>query len=249
MVDMRGDGQTQYDGFEYNWFFQSKHWRDQVGHFNAGGWVRRRRWVRLMMRPARPKEFFGSQNGKDASGSTFRHDNTGATRPPSVMPSLGEEDDEDIERRVWTGEPEQDWERCRQELRRAPHDGRKLELWKEWFGLMVENVTLSPGPVIVKGKTRELLEVQPVIGKARETAGDHRAMVPKVPTESLHPVLESHGEEILRMFVYPNSRAMFVELLSKANLLKAVEAGMGVADISQSLDFWSLSHRLDQSSA
>ncbi|KDN50314.1 hypothetical protein RSAG8_01650, partial [Rhizoctonia solani AG-8 WAC10335] len=52
MVDMRGDGEVQQDGYEYNWCFRSNGWRASIGSFNAGGWVRRRRWVRLMMRPA-----------------------------------------------------------------------------------------------------------------------------------------------------------------------------------------------------
>ncbi|KAF9526470.1 hypothetical protein CPB83DRAFT_896134 [Crepidotus variabilis] len=41
------------DGFEYNWLFRSSHWRPAPGPGGAGGWVRRRRWVRLMVREAR----------------------------------------------------------------------------------------------------------------------------------------------------------------------------------------------------
>ncbi|KAF8581636.1 hypothetical protein K439DRAFT_1241115, partial [Ramaria rubella] len=52
LVDMRGDGDVQHDGFEYNWFFQRCHWRARVGWLSAGGYVRRRRWVRLMIRPS-----------------------------------------------------------------------------------------------------------------------------------------------------------------------------------------------------
>ncbi|KAF8350060.1 hypothetical protein F5887DRAFT_858528, partial [Amanita rubescens] len=48
MIDMRSDsGEVQYDGFEYNWFFRRHHWRAEVGPLSAGGWVRRRRWIRL----------------------------------------------------------------------------------------------------------------------------------------------------------------------------------------------------------
>lgn len=69
MVDMRGDGQTQYDGFEYNWFFRGKRWRAEVGRLNAGGWVRRRRWVRLMVRPARSSQHNEARgSGKSTPG-------------------------------------------------------------------------------------------------------------------------------------------------------------------------------------
>ncbi|KAG0708859.1 hypothetical protein DFH29DRAFT_345129 [Suillus ampliporus] len=53
MIDMRTDsGEVQYDGFEYNWFFREKNWHAEIGKLSTGAWVRRRRWVRLMMRPA-----------------------------------------------------------------------------------------------------------------------------------------------------------------------------------------------------
>src|SRR6266511_997646 len=55
MIDMRSEstqGQVQHDGFEYNWVFRKHNWKAQVGPLNAGGWVRRRRWVRLMVRLA-----------------------------------------------------------------------------------------------------------------------------------------------------------------------------------------------------
>ncbi|KIK93743.1 hypothetical protein PAXRUDRAFT_144397, partial [Paxillus rubicundulus Ve08.2h10] len=56
MIDMRTDlGGVQHDGFEYNWLFCKKHWHADSGKFGAGAWVRRRRWVRLMMRPAKRK--------------------------------------------------------------------------------------------------------------------------------------------------------------------------------------------------
>jgi hypothetical protein len=53
MIDMRSDsGEVQHDGFEYNWRFRQNNWNSEVGTLSIGGWVRRRRWVRLMMRPA-----------------------------------------------------------------------------------------------------------------------------------------------------------------------------------------------------
>ncbi|EJU02059.1 hypothetical protein DACRYDRAFT_22443 [Dacryopinax primogenitus] len=46
-VDMRGDGEVQEDGFEYNWWFRKKGWRPTIGFLSAGAFVRRRRWMRL----------------------------------------------------------------------------------------------------------------------------------------------------------------------------------------------------------
>ncbi|KAG8916530.1 hypothetical protein FRC00_014722, partial [Tulasnella sp. 408] len=52
MVDMDGNGDTCADGWQYNWAFRKKGWRPHPGNLSAGGWVRRRHWLRLMMRPA-----------------------------------------------------------------------------------------------------------------------------------------------------------------------------------------------------
>ncbi|KIP11951.1 hypothetical protein PHLGIDRAFT_82488, partial [Phlebiopsis gigantea 11061_1 CR5-6] len=121
MVDMRGDGQTQYDGFEYNWVFRAKNWRPFVGALSAGGWVRRRRWVRLMVRPAIARKPSGDAIGEAASGvleGLSRQAETGATRPPSVLvTSESDEYDsnfgEDDAVQVWTGDVERDWQHCR----------------------------------------------------------------------------------------------------------------------------------------
>lgn len=49
MIDMTAyeSGKLQPDGFEYNWIFRTKGWKSAPGHF---GFVRRRRWMRLMVR-------------------------------------------------------------------------------------------------------------------------------------------------------------------------------------------------------
>lgn len=46
-VDMRGDGEVQEDGFEYNWWFRQNGWRPKIGTMSTGAYVRRRRWMRL----------------------------------------------------------------------------------------------------------------------------------------------------------------------------------------------------------
>lgn len=140
MVDMRGDGQTQFDGFEYNWFFRQKHWRSHIGFLSAGGWVRRRRWVRLMMRPARTHALEPSPSGTHTPAPhgvieevlQLEHHEAGVTRPPSVLlTSSDDEDERDVN--VWQGKAVEDWARCHRALIRLGRDGRKLELWQRWL--------------------------------------------------------------------------------------------------------------------
>ncbi|KAK2461912.1 hypothetical protein APHAL10511_006375 [Amanita phalloides] len=110
MIDMRSDtGEIQHDGFEYNWFFRKHHWRAEVGPLSAGGWVRRRRWIRLMMRPAK--------------------------HPPddhiaNALPSNGLINAAN----VWQGPTSEDnWSRCHAFMKRLDTDGRKLEVWLSWL--------------------------------------------------------------------------------------------------------------------
>lgn len=143
MIDMRTDtGEVQHDGFEYNWFFRRHHWRAQIGSFNAGGWVRRRRWVRLMVRPAKPKSkdiegplsSLASVNGSLAQS---KHRLSMVSTPPSVNTQRTDPDvhwNEINPDEVWLGDPEEDWQRCRSLMKKFGRDGRKLELWSLWLG-------------------------------------------------------------------------------------------------------------------
>ncbi|CDO71571.1 hypothetical protein BN946_scf184911.g41 [Trametes cinnabarina] len=136
MIDMRGDGQVQYDGFEYSSSFRSRKWGPDPGFMSHRGLVRRRRWIRLMMRPAQ-KRHDDAESVFDTFGPLsllpqLLHEDDGATRPPSVVLTAidGDEDDSD----VWKGD-ESDWDRCHAALRRLERDGRKLELWARWLGV------------------------------------------------------------------------------------------------------------------
>ena len=51
------------------------------------------------------------------------------------------------------------------------------------------------------------------------------------------------GSEILQTFVFPDSRAQFLEILDAAGLLGELKSGMGVADSVEVLDFWSYAPR------
>lgn len=143
MIDMRGDGQVQYDGFEYSRSFRSRKWGPNPGFMSNRGLVRRRRWIRLMMRPAhRPhndaESVFGIP-GALLALPHLSHDEEGATRPPSVILSVSDDDEKGAA--VWKGD-EDDWDRCHTALRRLGRDGRKLELWASWLGIP-ESASLS----------------------------------------------------------------------------------------------------------
>lgn len=142
MIDMRGDGEVQYDGFEYARSFRSKKWGPDTGFMSNCGLVRRRRWLRLMMRPARAMhdtESFLEHAGNVSVLPEMEHHEEGATRPPSVM-FTGSDDSE--ESGVWRGD-EGDWDRCHRALRHLARDGRKLEVWAHWLGISEEAPTSS----------------------------------------------------------------------------------------------------------
>jgi hypothetical protein len=123
MIDMRDDGSVQYDGWEYNWYFRQHGWRSHIGHLSAGGHVRRRRWVRLMMRPAPSK---------------YR---TGARCPPSQSPPVVQSPvppSTSIYEDVWQGELNTDWARYQTLARSVGSDGRCLELWQKWLHIIAD---------------------------------------------------------------------------------------------------------------
>lgn len=119
MIDMRDDT-VQHDGFEYNWFFRTRNWRQKAGHLNAGAWVRRRRWIRLMERPPssafQPDDDVKQGNGKEVPN-----------------PSLKLND-------IWRGD-DTDWARLHRVMHDLGRDGRKLEAWKEWLTTVDANRT------------------------------------------------------------------------------------------------------------
>ena len=126
MVDMRSEGEVHYDGFEYNWLFRRHKWRPEPGVLGAGGWVRRRRWVRLMMRPAHPAVI--DQSDKSVSPPT-----SPLTRY-SIIPDSSNLELETEKVMVWRGDPD-DWKRCHHLMMRLNTDGTKLEIWREWLGV------------------------------------------------------------------------------------------------------------------
>lgn len=111
------DDTVQHDGFEYNWFFRTKNWRQKAGHLNAGAWVRRRRWIRLMERPPL---------------SALQPDDASKQRE-SPISSLSLND-------IWRGD-DSDWSRLHRVMHDLGRDGRKLEAWNGWLTALEANGT------------------------------------------------------------------------------------------------------------
>ena len=131
MVDMRSDGEVQYDGFEYNWIFRRHKWRPEPGAFGAGGWVRRRRWIRLMMRPAHPT---GTEQSDGGDGQNLHITSPLARYSIMSDSSALELETEKAKATVWRGDLD-DWKRCHHLMARLNTDGTKLEYWREWLGV------------------------------------------------------------------------------------------------------------------
>ncbi|EKM61044.1 uncharacterized protein PHACADRAFT_247370 [Phanerochaete carnosa HHB-10118-sp] len=258
MVDMRGDGQTQYDGFEYNWLFRKHHWRAQTGFMSAGGWVRRRRWVRLMVRPALSKQPTGDTVSEATTGllaAILPHPETGTTRPPSVIVTAEDEDEDEKswkEDVVWKGNVEEDWQRCRRALMRLDRDGRKLELWQRW--MHDSRLDVAHDEVETSALRKQWTEDEHPLpsqhvreGTAtvdEKLAGDTGVIIEPAAREHIARVLQVHGQDILHLFVYPDSRAQFIELVTRANLLADISGGLEGLSTLSLLDFWSSSQSL-----
>jgi hypothetical protein len=110
MIDMRGAASVQQDGFEYNWRFSKRGWRYRSGFMGAGSWVRRRRWMRLMV-----------QHGSKSPEQTPPNANASRVDLNVIMCD------------VWQGDDD-DWPRLRKAMRLLDIDGMKLDVWRAWLG-------------------------------------------------------------------------------------------------------------------
>ncbi|KAG8744418.1 hypothetical protein FRC10_010196 [Ceratobasidium sp. 414] len=242
MVDMRGDGEVQQDGYEYNWYFRSKGWSASIGSFNAGGWVRRRRWVRLMMRPAN----MSTLSTFPSSGNTPTTPSSSGIPDPSSPLSVGETDDNG-DTRIWRGDTD-DWTRVRNALREFRSDGRRLEAWERWLGLeerallahAAERLGIGmPGSKMRPDEwdTRHALDpVSPISKDITPGTAGPRAAPPT--RDVLLPVLRANFQHILTTFVFPDSRAQFLELVRLAGFTESLIPDLVSFDSHS--DFWSL---------
>ncbi|KAJ3512431.1 hypothetical protein NLJ89_g3519 [Agrocybe chaxingu] len=259
MIDMRSDsGEVQHDGFEYNWMFRQHNWRAQVGSFNAGGWVRRRRWIRLMVRPAKPHKE-DSDGFETPSTTSFkasepkRHRHSMASSfPPSigmgatnVTDQLAQLDPDN----VWLGDDvEADWQRCRAIMKRIGRDGRKLDLWRLWLGFYhPEHKDKFVGDESTRRREKQWTEDEEPL-PSEVVASDilSREAVAIAPKHRITAVLREHGQQILHLFVFPDSRAQLLKLLGQVGLLPEVNTGLGIGFGSTEVEFWSYASGLGE---
>lgn len=117
---MRTDsGEVQHDGFEYNWMFRSHHWHAKVGKLSAGGWVRRRRWIRLMMRPGKIRRLVTEEADSISAlsplgSSSIRNSWNGweqqsSAVAPSIFTNVTDRRDSLYMQEIWQGNVAEDW--------------------------------------------------------------------------------------------------------------------------------------------
>ncbi|KAF9229280.1 hypothetical protein BS17DRAFT_812030 [Gyrodon lividus] len=248
MIDMRTDlGQVQHDGFEYNWLFREKHWHAEIGKLSAGAWVRRRRWVRLMMRPARRKfdsegNHVGALNGVSLSQSRSPLSAGPSTSVVSLVHPSSEIMLEELEHeaaQAWEGS-EQDWRCVHRLLRHLGRDGRKLELWRMWLGPYAR---ASSPDINGKGEQSSAGVAPLSLEKACQGLWNGMPRNPP-PLAYLAAILKDHGDSILQSFVFPDSRAQFIDLVQRAGLTEDAEGGLRHTFSTSDLDFWSYSSGL-----
>jgi len=255
MIDMRSDsGEVQHDGFEYNWIFRTHKWRAEVGPLSAGGWVRRRRWVRLMMRPAKqnrkthgegPRSNTPAPASESRSSSKYRHSVASSLFPSVKSPISGLSSDFlDVDNLWSTDDVEVNWSKCHMIMKQLGRDGRKLELWKAWLRQYHNNSVESDR----KGKAKEYQWTEGDMATSSELA-DAQSVVSDnsvrpiqfkyPPKECLIPILRKYGDAILYSFIYPDSRAELLKELGLVGLLPELNAGLGLGWSASKTDFWS----------
>lgn len=237
MVDMRGEGEVHYDGFEYNWFFRRYKWRPEAGTLSAGGWVRRRRWIRLMMRPALPTTV--EQRG-DGEGQ-HPHTVSSTLARYSIVPEDSASEFETEKIMVWRGDLD-DWKRCRHLMSRLNRDGTKLELWKEWLGVSprtrqrvwTDDDYLTPSE-----------DFGGPIARAPVLEGAQRESLVTAVREHVRPVFvhwynnadASQVEDLVQQFVYPESRVELFDILRAGGITLLRDAQSPFEDFG--VQFWS----------
>jgi hypothetical protein len=237
MVDMRSEGEVHYDGFEYNWYFRRHQWRPEPGLFNAGGWVRRRRWVRLMVRPAHPID--PGEDGYPRSPVI-----TSPSTRYSIIPDNSALELEAEKALVWRGDAE-DWKRCHHLMVRLNRDGTKLDLWRQWLGVsprVRQRKVWTEDDYVTPFEECNSVERTPVLeGVQREdlTAVVRDHVSAALCISILHRAYHSQAEDLIRLFIYPESRVEFVEILSAAGIsdLPSAFGDLGV-------EFWSYTRAL-----
>ncbi|KAF7320338.1 hypothetical protein MKEN_00818600 [Mycena kentingensis (nom. inval.)] len=225
LVDMRSEaGEVQFDGWEYNTWYRTHNWNPEAGPFS---WVRRRRWLRLMCRP-RKKDTNATEspNPSTPGPNNVRH-SMASSLPPSVSASDNDAAVEEVLQLIWTTDHvEENWELYRSAIKCSGTDGRLLEFWARWLG--------DHQPRDRRGKRRQWTEDEEVpFLDIPDPPSVPTPSLPPAPPGNILPTLRAHGENIMQSFVFPESRKVLLEMISRTELKEALDGLSGV-------EFWSL---------
>ncbi|KAG5221896.1 integral membrane protein [Salix suchowensis] len=217
------------DGFEYNLLFRKHEWHAS-SKLSSGAFVRRRRWLRLMVRPARQDTHKPSN-----------HTNT----TMMATPILCVDPFEAYPREVFMGDDaDEDWKRCHALLKTAGRDGKKLELWHRWLGLKHMDLSRrleSRRCADMSSRSNGQRTASPYLGSRAHDARIAHVPISDPPVQQIGAVLKIHANHIMESFVYPESRAHLVELFALAGALPYITQGRGDTSswFARSLDFYS----------
>ncbi|KAJ7630945.1 hypothetical protein FB45DRAFT_1058858 [Roridomyces roridus] len=215
MIDMRSDsGEVQVDGFEYNLAFRTHKWHPEAGPLS---WVRRRRWIRLMMRAAKRKDAHLADSLSHSSATPAGSDQHRISI--ASIPLTGETEIKPDQ--VWiSSEAQINWERYRLSIRAAGTDGRIIEYWQGWLGDEASRDR--------RVKRKQWTEDEELLPSQVEAPS--QPLPAPAPRDYLLPALRDHAKDILQSFIYPESRARFIELLGRVGVVDGLRADV---------EFWS----------
>jgi hypothetical protein len=135
-------------------------------------------------------------------------------------------------------------------MKRFGRDGRKLELWKRWLGGYYSRHP-HLGHLLERGKQiqKQWTEDDGPLPSQTAWATKNQTIIPDGASPTLKhvaAVLRVHGDSILRSFIYPDSRAQFLELLGYSGLLPEMNVALGIGWSATDIDFWSYASGLDK---
>lgn len=221
MVDMRGaTGQVQHDGFEYNLLFRKHKWH-AASKLSSGAFVRRRRWLRLMVRPARQdthKPSHHTNSNDDSDTHPVRRES------PDAISPIGTAQDpfEVYPREVFVGDDaDEDWKRCHTLLKSAGRDGKKLELWHRWLGLKHMDLSSTIGKSkmrrqVVKKQWSEDSEPLPSEVAAHDARIAH-VPISDPPVQQIGAVLKIHVRCLHFVIMKPGNFIHFALCIGKSH--------------------------------
>ncbi|KAI5898279.1 uncharacterized protein SCHCODRAFT_01037142 [Schizophyllum commune H4-8] len=178
----------------------------------------------------------------DRTGRNYQRSVAPSLEPPSAMGTVSGSIRIMDGNPVFVGDPESDWVRCRAAMHRLKRDGRILEVWRKWLGQSQPAKPLR-GNAVARQPTRSSSGISRP-GPARSGQVNSDVVEPgDVPLEYVRAVLDEHILDVLQLFVYPDTKARFLDLLAMVGILPRLS--MNLESIMDQTEFWSYSEGLN----